>query len=251
VVAVSFGLLVPARILNGAKYGGLNVHPSLLPDLRGPAPLQHALLKRREYTGVTVQTMHPTKFDHGSVISQTSPPGIRIPEGCTMEQLLHLLGPLGAQLLCQSVERRLFGQSVENTATSVPTKVEHAPKITAKDSRIDWHNWNARELQVRDRVLGRLWEHRCIGRTDQAAKRIVYHGPWQIGAPGHDHFASSASEQVLSPGDPILSSGATTHGSRLGFSTADGLVAFPSSATIDGGKKLAGLQTLISWMLKQ
>ena len=55
VIAVSFGLLVPARILNEAKYGGLNVHPSLLPDLRGPAPIIHTLLKQRSHTGVTLQ----------------------------------------------------------------------------------------------------------------------------------------------------------------------------------------------------
>ena len=53
VVAVSFGLLVPARVLKAARYGGLNVHPSLLPEFRGPAPIQHTLLQRKRRTGVT------------------------------------------------------------------------------------------------------------------------------------------------------------------------------------------------------
>jgi methionyl-tRNA formyltransferase len=250
VVAVSFGLLVPARILNGAKYGGLNVHPSLLPDLRGPAPLQHTLLKRREYTGVTVQTMHPTKFDHGSIVAQTSQPGVQVPHACKVEQLLHLMGPVGAQLLCQSVERGLFAQSVNITAISEPIEVDHAPKIITEDSRIDWQNWDAQDIQLRDRVLGRLWEHRHVGRTDEVAKRIVYHGPWQIETPGEESYTSNASEHHPPPGDPILSSTEITHEPKLGFRTADGLVAFPSSATIDGGKKGAGLRTLISWMRK-
>lgn len=44
IIAVSFGLLVPPRILNGAKYGGLNVHPSLLPESVTGAPRFIALL---------------------------------------------------------------------------------------------------------------------------------------------------------------------------------------------------------------
>ncbi|KAM0715344.1 hypothetical protein Q7P37_008842 [Cladosporium fusiforme] len=38
IITVSFGLLVPSRLLHAATYGGINIHPSLLPDLRGPAP---------------------------------------------------------------------------------------------------------------------------------------------------------------------------------------------------------------------
>ncbi|RMX79403.1 hypothetical protein D0867_16483, partial [Hortaea werneckii] len=98
IVAVSFGLLVPARLINGAKYGGLNLHPSLLPDLRGPAPIQHTLLRHRASTGITLQTMHPTRFDHGMILDQEEAP---VPPHSTPEDLVDMLGPLGARMLAK------------------------------------------------------------------------------------------------------------------------------------------------------
>ncbi|KAI1639981.1 Formyltransferase [Biscogniauxia mediterranea] len=110
IVAVSFGLRVPERLLRASRYGGLNVHPSLLPDLRGPAPLHHALLRRRALAGVTLQTLHPALFDHGVVLAQTpadpaDPACIRVPRGpaaaaATPRQLLvRLLQPAGDMLV--------------------------------------------------------------------------------------------------------------------------------------------------------
>ncbi|KAI1487873.1 Formyltransferase [Biscogniauxia mediterranea] len=105
IIAVSFGLRVPPRLLRASQYGGLNVHPSLLPDLRGPAPLHHALLRRRALAGVTLQTLHPTLFDHGVVLAQTpadpqDPACIRVPPAATPAQLLvRLLQPAGDMLV--------------------------------------------------------------------------------------------------------------------------------------------------------
>ncbi|KAL2118540.1 hypothetical protein VTJ04DRAFT_8200 [Mycothermus thermophilus] len=80
IIAVSFGLFVPPRLLSAAKYGGLNVHPSYLPDLRGPAPIHRALLLSRPSTGVTIQTLSPTTFDAGVPLMQTPHPGIPLPD---------------------------------------------------------------------------------------------------------------------------------------------------------------------------
>ncbi|KAF3058154.1 Methionyl-tRNA formyltransferase, mitochondrial [Daldinia childiae] len=73
IIAVSFGLFVPPRLLRAAQYGGLNVHPSLLPDLRGPAPLQHALLAGHTHTGISLQTLDDRAFDHGLILARTPP----------------------------------------------------------------------------------------------------------------------------------------------------------------------------------
>lgn len=73
VIAVSYGKLIPAKFLEALKYGGLNVHPSLLPKYSGASPLHFALLNHDLYTGVTVQTLHPTKFDRGKILLQTPP----------------------------------------------------------------------------------------------------------------------------------------------------------------------------------
>jgi methionyl-tRNA formyltransferase len=83
---------VPPRILQKLKYGGLNVHPSLLPDLRGAAPIEHAILSGRNYTGVSVQTLHPLHFDHGVVLAQTPAPGIPIGPDTTAAALEEMPG---------------------------------------------------------------------------------------------------------------------------------------------------------------
>ncbi|KAF2479951.1 formyl transferase, partial [Neohortaea acidophila] len=155
VVAVSFGLLVPARILGAAKYGGLNVHPSLLPDLRGPAPIPRALLGRRERTGVTLQTMHPTQFDRGVVLERTA--GVDV-EGETVGSLVDALGRRGAELLCGAIERGLFLGPFDGGEARVDAgDCEYASKITAEDRRVNWTTWSSEEILLRDRVLGRLW----------------------------------------------------------------------------------------------
>ncbi|SPQ20964.1 8a8ba120-eb7f-4040-8a16-17b0e462029a [Thermothielavioides terrestris] len=107
IIAVSFGLFVPQRLLRESKYGGINVHPSLLPDLRGPAPIHHALLAERSHTGITVQTLSPTSFDAGAILLQTPPPGTPIPPACTFQQLHDLLAPAGARMLVEALRQGL------------------------------------------------------------------------------------------------------------------------------------------------
>ncbi|KAM0552524.1 hypothetical protein ACHAPJ_007852 [Fusarium lateritium] len=164
VIAVSFGLFVPPRILKSAKYGGLNVHPSLLPDLRGPAPIHHAILRGYDHTGVSLQTLDDKAFDHGTVLSQTPRPGIPIPPGCTVQELTNLLAPIGAQMLVQGLRdgvhvppRRNQGWKVEDLEEK---KLAHAPKVTKAYGHVDnWSRWTADEIARKVRVLGSVWMH--------------------------------------------------------------------------------------------
>lgn len=251
VLTASFGLKVPARILNMAQYGGFNVHPSLLPDLRGPSPLQYALLNRRSHTGVTVQTMHPAKFDHGKLVSQTPRPGVKIPEKSTPDDLLHILGPIGAELLCDTIDKGLFIEPIRDLGIDHPAdSLSHAPKITPEDRHIDWKTWSADEIQLRDRVLGRLWDTTTysdcgLSESSTEPKRTTFQGPWSI--------AWRRSENVsIPPGTPRLlgpEGGAAQN--KLAIDTIDGETIVPSQATIEGGRKDAGLSTLIAHLQKQ
>lgn len=189
IVAVSFGLFVPPRILSALPYGGLNLHPSLLPDLRGPAPLQWTILARRPHTGVTLQTLHPTLFDHGRVLAQTPPPGIPVPDHVTTADLLEVLAPEGARLLVDALQRNLHvglpyqdrtpvlhaeqqqqqeKQTTMTTTTTTITRLRDAPKITKSELSIDWSHlrwtrdhpdlyprgaWTAADLARRYRAL--------------------------------------------------------------------------------------------------
>ncbi|GAP84496.2 putative methionyl-tRNA formyltransferase [Rosellinia necatrix] len=170
IIAVSFGLFVPPRLLRGAKYGGLNLHPSLLPDLRGPAPLQHALLAGRSLTGVSLQTLDARAFDRGLVLAQTpadaaAPGALVVPpgpaRGRTVPALLALVTPVAARLLVDGLRdglhvppledrgwwaRRRRGSDVNvNVNVNVDEDEDeafaalsllHAPKITKEDRRL-------------------------------------------------------------------------------------------------------------------
>jgi methionyl-tRNA formyltransferase len=254
IVTVSFGLLVPARILKSATYGGLNIHPSLLPDLRGPAPLQHALLNRRSHTGVSLQTMHPTKFDHGVVLAQTPAPGVPIGEADTPQSLLETLGPLGAEMLVRGISEKLFIPPYHDTSETLPTSTStqpsHAPKISPSDREINWKTWSSSEILLRDRVLGRLWDGSIWARTNldagkwegkQKNLRATFTGPWRV---------ASAPEGVEA-GTPFLCTKAATGAEEIRFATRDGKAVVPAGMTQESGRKDQGLGLLVEQIKEQ
>lgn len=171
IVAVSFGLKVPKRLLTQAQYGGLNLHPSMLPDLRGPAPLHHALLLQRETTGVTLQTLHPEEFDRGEILAQT-PLNDQwvIPPDATVPTMVKALSPIGAKMLVDSLREGLHTGQVDTkgrgwfdqVAPAARPPLAVAPKITPEDRRLIPLNATSPKLDVADvavrqRVIGPLW----------------------------------------------------------------------------------------------
>jgi len=185
IIAVSFGLLIPAGAINAARYGGINLHPSLLPDLRGSSPIHQTLLLNRKHTGLTLQTLHPTKFDHGKILAQTPFPGIAVPEDATPTSLVKLLAPIGAQMLLQGLRNRVFAPPVTTIPALTRAELQEltggtgpavAKKMTTEDRKINWSIIKASDIQTRLRVFGSLWDDetfsRATGSTEQ--KRIVF-----------------------------------------------------------------------------
>ncbi|SPO06600.1 related to methionyl-tRNA formyltransferase precursor, mitochondrial [Cephalotrichum gorgonifer] len=170
-VAVSFGLFIPPRFLRTAKYGGLNLHPSFLPDLRGAAPLHHALLQNRTHTGITLQTLDEHKFDHGLVLAQTPRPGIPIPPRCTVPQLIDLVKGPAAELLVSGLNQGLHAKPVEIRPRFTGEKIRYAPKLTKRDRWLDWGS-APEEVERRLRVLGPLWTQ-AVGKKGRA-ERIIF-----------------------------------------------------------------------------
>ncbi|KAJ4155658.1 hypothetical protein LMH87_000894 [Akanthomyces muscarius] len=160
VVAVSFGLFVPPRILSSARYGGLNVHPSLLPHLRGPAPIHHAYLRGDQYTGVSLQTLDPTAFDHGTILAQTPAPGVRIPKNQKFPDLKRDLAVRGAAMLVQGLRDGVHVPPHEAVAGWAPggaAALVHAPKMTKADTEVDWKTWRADDAVRRLSAFGAVW----------------------------------------------------------------------------------------------
>ncbi|MFW5853116.1 MAG: methionyl-tRNA formyltransferase [Patescibacteria group bacterium] len=68
-LTASYGLFLPKKLLQYPKKGCLNIHPSLLPLYRGPAPVVAAILSDNKYTGVSIMLMDQ-KMDHGPILAQ-------------------------------------------------------------------------------------------------------------------------------------------------------------------------------------
>ncbi|KAG9966120.1 Formyltransferase, partial [Aureobasidium melanogenum] len=254
VVAVSFGLLVPPRILNAAKYGGLNVHPSMLPDLPGPAPLHHTLLRRLSKTGVTLQTLHPKHFDQGRIIDQTSASGLSIPDeaSATLDSLLAWIGPLGADMLYTNIMNGNFvtdtdkkpaaSRSLKNTKNDLFGQLDgsaeyprHARKIITEDRHVNFR-WPSSEILLRDRVLGRLF---ALDTGLAPTKRITFSGFKDTTDACWDQV--QAKGPILRMGNHPLDPGAISifrhdKEKRIYFRTKDGWVS-PTEVTIEGSPK--------------
>ena len=73
IVTCAYGQILPEEILQFPKYGCINVHASLLPKLRGGAPIHHAIIDGYKETGITIMYMSK-KMDQGDILTQVKTP---------------------------------------------------------------------------------------------------------------------------------------------------------------------------------
>lgn len=139
IAVVAYGRLLPGALLAVPRYGCVNVHASLLPELRGAAPIQWAVARGFSRTGVTTMYMAP-ELDAGDMIfSESTPVGERETAGSLHDRLRDI----GAALLLRTVDAIARGN-----APRVPQeheKATFAPIIKKEDGRLDFAR-PAREL---------------------------------------------------------------------------------------------------------
>ena len=99
IVTCAYGQIIPKEILDYPKYGCINVHASLLPKLRGGAPIHRAILEDYGVTGITIMYMDE-KMDNGDIISQRE---TRIEESDNLESLHDRLSLMGKELLLETL----------------------------------------------------------------------------------------------------------------------------------------------------
>lgn len=161
--------------MTGCKYGGLNIHPSLLPDLRGAAPLQWTIIHGLTHTGVTLQTLHPSKFDHGVILDQTPLPGVPIPDpaGIRCAQLRDFLAPLGAEMLVKAIRNRTFAnpKAVVDAAGLSPPR--WAPKITPDHGAVDLATTSVDSVLKKNRAISRLWAVATTTEVLMPTRRVI------------------------------------------------------------------------------
>ena len=140
ICVVAYGKIIPKEILEIPKYGCVNVHPSLLPQYRGSAPIQWAILNGDKETGVTTMYLDEG-MDSGDIILQTKTP---IDKDETSGELWDRLSKIGAELLVETLEK------IENkTAPRIkqPKEFTLAPMLEKSQAKIDWENKTAQEIK--------------------------------------------------------------------------------------------------------
>lgn len=132
-VVAAYGKIIPKEILAKPKLGALNIHPSLLPRWRGPAPIQATILHGDEETGVTIILLDE-QMDHGPVIAaQKILLARRKP---TFGKLHDELADLGANLLVEALPRWLAGQIIPTPQDNA--KATFSKILKKSDGRILW-----------------------------------------------------------------------------------------------------------------
>lgn len=148
-VVAAFGQFLSEEILNIPKYGCINVHGSLLPKLRGAAPIQRSIMMGLSETGVTVMKM-AKGMDSGDMISKVIVP---ITDDDDEETMYEKLAKAGAKLIVDTLP------DIEN-GTAVYTPQNHdeatfAPMLKKEEGLADF-NMSARELDCRVRGMS-VW----------------------------------------------------------------------------------------------
>jgi len=131
-VVIAFGQIIPKAVLETPDKAAINLHASLLPKYRGPAPIQWAIIKREKETGVTTMLMDEG-LDTGDMLLTRK---VEISNRETSGTLHERLANVGAGLVLETLDKLADG-----SISPVPQDEEqssYAPLLKKQDGRIDW-----------------------------------------------------------------------------------------------------------------
>lgn len=140
ICVVAYGKILPKEILTIPRLGCVNVHGSLLPQYRGAAPIQWAVLNGDSKTGITTMFMNEG-MDTGDIILKKE---VEIGENETTGELWEKLSKIGATLLIETIKQIELGTFVR---TKQPEEGTIAPMLSKEMAKIDWENKSAQEIK--------------------------------------------------------------------------------------------------------
>ena len=132
IITCAYGQIIPEVILEYPQYGCINVHGSLLPALRGGAPIHHAIINGDKKTGITIMYMDK-KMDAGDIIFQKE---IAINDDDNLDSLYEKMSYLGEEALLETLPSIIAGTN--NRIPQDPTKVTFGLNITKEEEKIDF-----------------------------------------------------------------------------------------------------------------
>ena len=133
IITCAYGQIIPEEILNAPKLGCINVHASLLPRLRGGAPLHHALIDGEEKTGVTIMYMDKN-MDTGDIISQRE---YIIKDTDNVENIHDELSIIGRDLLMDTLPSIIDGTNPRTKQND--EEATYAYNITREEEHLDFN----------------------------------------------------------------------------------------------------------------
>lgn len=128
----AYGQILRPAVLELPERGSLNVHASLLPELRGAAPVNWAVIRGHERTGVTIMRM-VEELDAGPILLQE---GVEIGARATAGELFERLARLGGEALVEALDRMERGEIEPREQDD--DRATYAPKLDSETARLDW-----------------------------------------------------------------------------------------------------------------
>ena len=143
IVTCAYGQIVPEAVLQAPKYGCVNVHASLLPRLRGGAPIHKAIMYGEEKTGVTLMYM-VKKLDAGDMLSSRE---VLIDDNDTVETLHDKLAVLGANIIHEDLPKLINGE-----LKPIPQKEEEATYAWNVSKEEEFVNFEGTQQEIYNHI---------------------------------------------------------------------------------------------------
>ena len=176
ICVAAYGKILPKNILDLPPHGCINVHASLLPKYRGAAPINWAIIRGEEMTGITTMMMDEG-MDTGDMLLQKE---VKIEVDDDSESLSKKLSMVGAELLTETIRLEKQGRLLRIPQDH--SKATYAPMLKKEDGNIDWRKSSE---EVKNLIRGTLpWPGAYTtidGKNLKLYKAEVSHG---IGKPG-------------------------------------------------------------------
>lgn len=195
-VCVAYGKIFGPKFLALFASGGLNLHPSLLPKYRGPAPIPAAILGGEEKTGITVQRL-AREMDAGDILLQRE---IALTGRETTGELTDRAGREGAQMLLEVVDALESGE-----ARGVAQQEAEATYCSLISKDESWIDWSAEAVEIDRKV--RAYAPWPLARTLFAGEPLIIHYsepvPRDRAQRARERFFREHPEVILAPGRVI------------------------------------------------
>lgn len=133
IITCAYGQIIPKELLEAPKYGCINIHASLLPKLRGGAPIHHAIIDGYEKTGITIMYMNE-KMDEGDIILQKE---TKIEQTDTLETLHDRLSLIGKELIIEAIPKIVNNEIIRIKQNS--DEATYGYNITREEEKIDFN----------------------------------------------------------------------------------------------------------------